>query len=127
MNTKQVPVYLCVQGVTLQDKSPNTEHNKINKPTEIVKLPPLTLTFEPLPGEPPQQSATVFTESGTFVVVDFKPVGHVDLEALLVDLQHTQYSKHRSLHQSKSTTETLLVFSQWVAGLVCEVCQICEL
>lgn len=33
----------------------------------------------------------MFTESGTFVVVDFKPVGHVDLEALLVDLQHTHH------------------------------------
>lgn len=57
------------------------------KTTEIIKLPPLTLTFEPLLGEPPQQSPTVFAEGGTFVVVHFKPVGHVDLEALLVDLQ----------------------------------------
>lgn len=55
--------------------------------TEIIK--PLTLTFEPLLGEPPQQSTAVFAEGGTFVVVDFEPVGHVDLEALLVDLQHT--------------------------------------
>lgn len=61
----------------------------MHKTTEIIKLPPLTLTFEPLLGEPPQQSTAVFTESGTFVVVDLKPVGHVDLEALLVDLQHT--------------------------------------
>lgn len=52
---------------------------------DIIKS--LTLTFEPLPGEPPQQRATVFAEGGTFVVVDLEPVGHVDLEALLVDLQ----------------------------------------
>lgn len=29
----------------------------------------------------------MFAEGGTFVVVDLEPVGHVDLEALLVDLQ----------------------------------------
>lgn len=58
----------------------------MHKSAEIIK--PLTLTFEPLLGEPPQQSAAVFAEGGAFVVVDFKPVGHVDLEALLVDLQH---------------------------------------
>lgn len=55
--------------------------------TEMVKC--LTLTFQSLPGEPPQQRTTVLTESGTFVVVDFKPVRHVDFEALLVDLQQT--------------------------------------
>lgn len=49
-------------------------------------LPPLTLTFEPLLGEPPQQSPAVFAEGGTLVVVDSEPVRHVDLEALLVDL-----------------------------------------
>lgn len=58
----------------------------MHKSAEIIK--PLTLTFEPLLGETPQQRAAVFTERGAFVVVDFKPVGHVDLEALLVDLQH---------------------------------------
>lgn len=57
----------------------------------MIKLQPLTLTFEPLLGEPPQQSATVFTEGRTLVVVDFKPVRHVDLEALLVDLKHTSH------------------------------------
>lgn len=57
---------------------------------EIVKVSPLTLTFEPLLGQPPQESSAVFTERGTLVVVDFEPVRHVDLEALLVDLQHTQ-------------------------------------
>lgn len=55
----------------------------------MIKLQPLTLTFEPLLGEPPQQSAAVFTEGRTLVVVDFEPVRHVDLEALLVDLKHT--------------------------------------
>lgn len=29
----------------------------------------------------------MLAEGGTFVVVDFKPVRHVDLEALLVDLK----------------------------------------
>lgn len=66
----------------------------MHKTTEIIKLPPLTLTFEPLPGEPPQQSPTVFAECGTLVVVDFKPVRHVNLEALLVDLQHMQQMAH---------------------------------
>lgn len=47
----------------------------------------LTLTFEPLPGQAPQQGATVFTEGGTLVVVHLEPVRHVDLEALLVNLR----------------------------------------
>lgn len=45
----------------------------------------------------------MFTESGTFVVVDFKPVGHVDLEALLVDLQRTHTSHHTAYHGDPST------------------------
>lgn len=67
-----------------------TSTSEVNT-TEMIKLQPLTLTFEPLLGEPPQQSATVFTEGRTLVVVDFKPVRHVDLEALLVDLKHTSH------------------------------------
>lgn len=50
----------------------------------------LTLTFESLPGESPQQRPAVLAEGGTLVVVDFEPVRHVDLEALLVDLKRTQ-------------------------------------
>lgn len=49
----------------------------------------LTLTFESLPGESPQQRPAVFAEGRTLVVVDFEPVRHVDLEALLVELKHT--------------------------------------
>lgn len=67
-----------------------TSTSEVNT-TEMIKLQPLTLTFEPLLGEPPQQSATVFTEGRTLVVVDFKPVRHVDLEALLVDLKDTSH------------------------------------
>lgn len=50
----------------------------------------LTLTFESLPGESPQQRPAVFAEGRTLVVVDFEPVRHVDLEALLVDLKHRE-------------------------------------
>lgn len=58
----------------------------------MLNLPPLTLTFEPLLGEPPEQSTAVFTERWAFVVVHSKPVRHVDLEALLVDLQDTHHT-----------------------------------
>lgn len=47
----------------------------------------LTLTFQPLPGQTPQQRPTVLTERGALIVVHLKPVWHVNLEALLVDLQ----------------------------------------
>lgn len=47
----------------------------------------LTLTFEPLLGQPPQEGPAVLAEGGALVVVDFEPVRHVDLEALLVDLE----------------------------------------
>lgn len=50
----------------------------------------LTLTFEPLAGQAPQQGAAVFTEGGTLVVVHLEPVRHVDLKALLVNLQQRQ-------------------------------------
>lgn len=50
----------------------------------------LTLTFEPLPSQAPQQGAAVFAEGGTLVVVHLEPVRHVDLEALLVDLRQRQ-------------------------------------
>lgn len=50
----------------------------------------LTLTFESLPGESPQQRPAVLAEGGTPVAVDFEPVRHVDLETLLMDLKtHT--------------------------------------
>lgn len=77
----------------------------MHKTTESIKLLPLTLTFEPLPGEPPQQSPTVFAECGTFVVVDSKPVGHVDLEALLVDLQYMQQQKFRFRRAKKQSQQ----------------------
>lgn len=57
---------------------------------KIIKVLPLTLTFEPLLGEPPQQSPTVFAEGGAFVVIHLEPVRHVDLEALLVDLENNK-------------------------------------
>lgn len=100
----------------------SVSQHKIHKTTEIIKLLPLTLTFEPLLGEPPQQSTTVFTESGTFVVVDFKPVGHVDLETLLVDLQHTHHiieliMGHKQTKPRAAVVEALPVSKQWVAGL----------
>lgn len=66
----------------------NDQHKLLQVNSAVKSLKPLTLTFEPLPGETPQQSTTVFTKRGTFVVVHFEPVGHVNLEALLVDLQH---------------------------------------
>lgn len=47
----------------------------------------LTITLQPLPCQPPEEGATVLTEGGALVVVDFEAVGHVDLEPLLVELQ----------------------------------------
>lgn len=49
----------------------------------------LTLTFESLPGESPQQRPAVLAKGWTLVVVDFEPVRHVDFEALLVHLKRT--------------------------------------
>jgi len=84
----------------------------------MIKDPPLTLTFEPLLGEPPQQRPAVFTEGGTFVVVDFKPVGHVDFEALLVDLQENQHTMLGSCHfwTFKSSRKAVLD-SRWMVSL----------
>lgn len=84
------------------------------------KFPPLTLTFESLLGEPPQQSPAVFAEGGALVVVDLEPVGHVDLEALLVDLRHKTPHRTTSSPESGSAQrkpETLPVPKQRVAGL----------
>lgn len=50
----------------------------------------LTLTFESLPGESPQQRPAVLAKGWALVVVDFEPVRHVDFEALLVDLKRTE-------------------------------------
>lgn len=47
----------------------------------------LTVTLQPLPCQAPEEGATVLTERGALVVVDFEAVGHVDLEPLLVELQ----------------------------------------
>lgn len=47
----------------------------------------LTITFESLPRQPPEQGTTVLTEGWTLVVVDFESVWHVDLESLLMELE----------------------------------------
>lgn len=62
----------------------------------------------------------MFTERGTFIVVDLEPVGHVDLEALLVDLRHKHHIIQLIMEmQTKPNTavETLPVSRQWVAAL----------
>jgi len=46
-----------------------------------------TFTFEALLVEAPEQTATVVTESGALVVMLLEAMRHVDLEALLLELQ----------------------------------------
>lgn len=66
----------------------------------------LTLTFEPLPGQAPQQGAAVFAEGGTLVVVHPEPVRHVDLEALLVDLRQRQKKTMTIIMMNQPGVET---------------------
>lgn len=55
----------------------------------------LTLTFQPLLGQPPQQGAAVLAEGGALVVVHLEAVRHVDLEAFLMYLQNKNQSAAR--------------------------------
>lgn len=46
----------------------------------------------------------MLAERGTLVVVHLEPVGHVDLEALLVDLRHQKERKKK-----QRTTVTMII------------------
>ena len=47
----------------------------------------LTLTFESLPEQPIEHSATMITERWWHVIVDLELVRHIDIEALCQHLQ----------------------------------------
>lgn len=47
----------------------------------------LTFTFKALSVQTPQQTATVVTERGALVVIVLEAMGHVNLEALFLELQ----------------------------------------
>lgn len=46
-----------------------------------------TFTFKALSVETPQQTATVVTECGAFVVIVLEAMWHINLEALFLELQ----------------------------------------
>lgn len=54
----------------------------------------LTVALQALPCQAPEQRATVLAKRWALVVVDFKPVRHIYLEPLLVELQERDCSEN---------------------------------
>ena len=71
----------------------------------------LTLTFEALLGQAPQQGAAVLAEGGALVVVHLEAVRHVDLEAFFVDLNGHDAgdTEHTGIRATRSTNRCACV------------------
>lgn len=79
------------------------EHWKSTERCQLPSLLPFTFTFESLFDQPPEQAATVVTEGGAHVVVNFEAMRHVNVETFLLKLRTGRGLRRFALNRTSFT------------------------